>query len=374
MLLSSHLLDEVEKTCDVAAIVDNGRVVAQGTIAELTAGATREIDIVAAPTRARRGRARRRARRGPRGRARRRHPRDARARGAARPRDRHRAAAPAARPTASRSSASRRSPRSLEDLFLTMTTRLEDAMHDLRLIRSRDPQAAPPPRHGRGRAPCSPFVAVAVYYVVQRACRAATPAAPALRRRDRRPRHGRLGRRRDRRRDRRRRRHRGRRVPRPRRHRPLAHSRCSSPACPARGRSSLPHRSRSPSRSPPCSRRARRADAGADAATSSPAPPQVLAAGALTAAVCVGLAALTGSRGTVIGARARLPARRLAAARADRGARRRALRRSRRSRSPASAAPTSCRVRARRRDRDRARLGRRRPRRPALWRTRTQEI
>ena len=40
VLLSSHLLDEVEKTCDLAAIVDNGRVVAQGTIAELTAAAS----------------------------------------------------------------------------------------------------------------------------------------------------------------------------------------------------------------------------------------------------------------------------------------------------------------------------------------------
>ena len=35
VLLSSHLLDEVEKTCDLAAIVDLGRVVAQGTIHEL---------------------------------------------------------------------------------------------------------------------------------------------------------------------------------------------------------------------------------------------------------------------------------------------------------------------------------------------------
>ena len=53
MLLSSHLLDEVEKTCDVAAIVDNGRVIAQGTIAELTAlSDERTIDIVAAPARA----------------------------------------------------------------------------------------------------------------------------------------------------------------------------------------------------------------------------------------------------------------------------------------------------------------------------------
>jgi ABC-2 type transport system ATP-binding protein len=46
--LSSHLLDEVEKTCEVAAIVDGGRVVAQGTIAELTSGG-RLIDVVAAP-------------------------------------------------------------------------------------------------------------------------------------------------------------------------------------------------------------------------------------------------------------------------------------------------------------------------------------
>src|SRR4051812_19126616 len=47
--LSSHLLDEVEKTCDVAAIVDGGRVVAQGTIAELTGGGAPVIDIAAAP-------------------------------------------------------------------------------------------------------------------------------------------------------------------------------------------------------------------------------------------------------------------------------------------------------------------------------------
>jgi len=46
VLLSSHLLDEVEKTCDVAAIVDLGRVVAQGTIHELVRGGPRAIDIV----------------------------------------------------------------------------------------------------------------------------------------------------------------------------------------------------------------------------------------------------------------------------------------------------------------------------------------
>jgi ABC-2 type transport system ATP-binding protein len=45
VLLSSHLLDEVEKTCDVAAIVDQGKVVAQGTIRELVRGGPRAIDI-----------------------------------------------------------------------------------------------------------------------------------------------------------------------------------------------------------------------------------------------------------------------------------------------------------------------------------------
>ena len=38
VLLSSHLLDEVERICDRAAIVDRGRVVAQGTLAELSGG------------------------------------------------------------------------------------------------------------------------------------------------------------------------------------------------------------------------------------------------------------------------------------------------------------------------------------------------
>ena len=38
VLLSSHLLDEVEKICDDVAIVDRGRVVVQGSIAELAAG------------------------------------------------------------------------------------------------------------------------------------------------------------------------------------------------------------------------------------------------------------------------------------------------------------------------------------------------
>src|SRR5215468_6761458 len=38
IVLSSHLLDEVEKTCDHVAIVDCGRVVIQGSIAELRDG------------------------------------------------------------------------------------------------------------------------------------------------------------------------------------------------------------------------------------------------------------------------------------------------------------------------------------------------
>jgi ABC-2 type transport system ATP-binding protein len=46
VLLSSHLLDEVERTCDVAAIVDQGTVVAQGSIHELVRGGPRAIDIV----------------------------------------------------------------------------------------------------------------------------------------------------------------------------------------------------------------------------------------------------------------------------------------------------------------------------------------
>ncbi len=47
VMLSSHLLDEVEKTCDAAAIVDDGRIIAQGTISELRNGGhrPRAIDI-----------------------------------------------------------------------------------------------------------------------------------------------------------------------------------------------------------------------------------------------------------------------------------------------------------------------------------------
>ena len=45
VVLSSHLLDEVERTCDAVAIVDRGNVIRQGTIAELLSGASVELQI-----------------------------------------------------------------------------------------------------------------------------------------------------------------------------------------------------------------------------------------------------------------------------------------------------------------------------------------
>src|SRR5919106_4737408 len=45
VLLSSHLLDEVEKICDAVAIVDRGRVVVQGTIEELKGSGRRTVLI-----------------------------------------------------------------------------------------------------------------------------------------------------------------------------------------------------------------------------------------------------------------------------------------------------------------------------------------
>jgi ABC-2 type transport system ATP-binding protein len=46
VFLSSHLLDEVEKVCDAAAIVDRGKVVVQGSIGELAADGGRGELIV----------------------------------------------------------------------------------------------------------------------------------------------------------------------------------------------------------------------------------------------------------------------------------------------------------------------------------------
>jgi ABC-type multidrug transport system ATPase subunit len=46
VFISSHLLDEVEKTCDAAAIVDRGKVVTQGTIADLAAGGGARHELI----------------------------------------------------------------------------------------------------------------------------------------------------------------------------------------------------------------------------------------------------------------------------------------------------------------------------------------
>jgi ABC-2 type transport system ATP-binding protein len=45
VVLSSHLLDEVERTCDAVAIVDRGKVIRQGAISELLAGSAFELEI-----------------------------------------------------------------------------------------------------------------------------------------------------------------------------------------------------------------------------------------------------------------------------------------------------------------------------------------
>jgi len=45
VVLSSHLLDEVERTCDAVAIVDRGNIIRQGPISELLAGATVVLQV-----------------------------------------------------------------------------------------------------------------------------------------------------------------------------------------------------------------------------------------------------------------------------------------------------------------------------------------
>ncbi len=45
VVLSSHLLDEVERTCDAVAIVDRGNIIRQGPISELLAGAALTLQI-----------------------------------------------------------------------------------------------------------------------------------------------------------------------------------------------------------------------------------------------------------------------------------------------------------------------------------------
>ena len=45
VVLSSHLLDEIERTCDAVAIVDRGKVIRQGPISELLAGSSVELQV-----------------------------------------------------------------------------------------------------------------------------------------------------------------------------------------------------------------------------------------------------------------------------------------------------------------------------------------
>jgi ABC-2 type transport system ATP-binding protein len=45
VVLSSHLLDEVERTCDAVAIVDHGKVIRQGPISQLLAGSSFELQV-----------------------------------------------------------------------------------------------------------------------------------------------------------------------------------------------------------------------------------------------------------------------------------------------------------------------------------------
>jgi ABC-2 type transport system ATP-binding protein len=45
VMLSSHLLDEVERTCDAVAIVDHGKVIRQGPIGELTGAAGVAVEV-----------------------------------------------------------------------------------------------------------------------------------------------------------------------------------------------------------------------------------------------------------------------------------------------------------------------------------------
>ncbi len=45
VVLSSHLLDEVERTCDAVAIVDRGNVIRQGSISELLAGSSLVLQV-----------------------------------------------------------------------------------------------------------------------------------------------------------------------------------------------------------------------------------------------------------------------------------------------------------------------------------------
>jgi len=46
VFISSHLLDEVEKTCDAAAIVDRGKIITQGAISDLADGGSARHELI----------------------------------------------------------------------------------------------------------------------------------------------------------------------------------------------------------------------------------------------------------------------------------------------------------------------------------------
>lgn len=49
IVLSTHILQDVERVCDAALVLEQGRVVAQGSITDLTAGGVRDLTLVVEP-------------------------------------------------------------------------------------------------------------------------------------------------------------------------------------------------------------------------------------------------------------------------------------------------------------------------------------
>jgi ABC-2 type transport system ATP-binding protein len=43
VLISSHLLDEIERTCDMVAIIDRGRLIRQGRLSDLHEGEAQQV-------------------------------------------------------------------------------------------------------------------------------------------------------------------------------------------------------------------------------------------------------------------------------------------------------------------------------------------
>lgn len=49
VIVSTHILQDVEAVCDAAVVIERGRIVAQGSIADLTVGGARELALVVDP-------------------------------------------------------------------------------------------------------------------------------------------------------------------------------------------------------------------------------------------------------------------------------------------------------------------------------------